>query len=85
MLFENMLLQFLHIMEENYIILKAIALFPALNIHIFTLLFASPLTSSSAQTDVPPVMGAESWPASSAEQCEVLPILHSHFGRGWAF
>lgn len=34
LLFENMLLQFLQIAEENYIILKAVAQVPALNIHL---------------------------------------------------
>lgn len=39
LLFENMLLQFLQIAEENYIILKAVAQVPALNIHLLPFYF----------------------------------------------
>lgn len=83
LLFENMQLQFLQIMEENYIILKAIALLTALNIHISTLLFPSPLTSSSAHTGAPSAIGELS-PGLHSQQnhAKVLAIFHCHFRKG---
>lgn len=75
---ENMLLQFLQIMEENYIILKAIALLIALNIHVSTLLFPSPLTSASAHTGAPSAIGGLSVLACTLSRT----IFHCHYRKG---